>query len=115
AEPLPAGPDGAPGRRGRPERVPRGPGGRVAQPLSRGRAAPRPGARPAVALLLCAAAAALAGCGGPRQATPSADAPPPVPPNLAGAVVMLMPVQDALYAQLPTADGAALDAELAYW
>lgn len=71
--------------------------------------------RPLVAAL---AAAALAACGGRHQAPPTPDAPPP-PPFLSGATVMLLPLQDAGYARLPTVDGGAageqLDAELAYW
>src|SRR5690606_13741625 len=39
--------------------------------------------------------------------------------DLAGATVMLLPLQDAAYAQLPTEDGISageqMDAELAYW
>ncbi len=69
-------------------------------------------------LLAVAAATALAACGGKAHAPPSPDAPPP-PPSLAGATVMLMPLQDAAYARMPTLGsggaGEQLDAELAYW
>ena len=84
----------------------------MAQPLT------SPARRRSSCLLAAAAAAALAACGGNRHAPPTPDAPPP-PPSLAGAVVMLMPLQDAAYARLSAEGdggaGAQLDAELAYW
>lgn len=84
----------------------------MAQPLTR--ATPRR----STPLLAAAAAAVLAACGGQRHAPPSPDAPPP-PPRLAGTAVMLLPLQDAAFAQLPTEDGISageqMDAELAYW
>ena len=85
----------------------------MAQPLMG--SARRRAARSLVGVVV---AAALAACGGKRHAPPSPAAPPP-PPMLAGATVMLLPLQDAGYARLPVQGGGGageqLDAELAYW
>jgi len=82
---------------------------------------PAPGLRRAGALAArLAALAALAGpaaCAGGRP-PPSADRPAPRPPDLAGAAIMVLPVQPG--GILPGEAGggppaAELDAELAYW
>lgn len=76
---------------------------------ARGAVSRAAGRRRAGAALGLVALLALAACATRREA-PSADRPPPAPPDLTGQAVLVLPVQPT-WGEVP----AGLDAELEYW
>src|SRR5690606_15211309 len=115
-EPLSPGPGRAGGRAGGRDRADGGAQGEVAEPVihdgrgpARGAVSRAAGRRRAGAALGLVALLALAACATRREA-PSADRPPPAPPDLTGQAVLVLPVQPT-WGEVP----AGLDAELEYW